>query len=76
MTFLHDQSALTNGDYFTFDHLSALSMLNGAGGPHVFAPSVVRFMSGIKENVLVEELIEELPGDQAEVTAKLKGVNA
>ena len=56
ITFMHDQNALGNGDYKTFGQLVALSFLNGCGGPHIFSPSLARFISGIKENLPPEDV--------------------
>ena len=77
ITFMHDQSALANGDYTTFGQFVALSFLNGAGGPHIFSPSLARFILGIKEtSTSLEDVINELPGDQVVIKDKLKSLNA
>ena len=77
MSLMHDQSALANGDYMMFGKLVALSFLNGAGGPHIFSPFLARFILGIEEmSIPLEDIIEELPGDQVDIIAKLKSLNA
>ena len=77
VTFMHDQSALANGDYMMFGKLVALSFLNGAGGPHIFSPFLARFILGIEEmSIPLQDIIEELHGDQVDIVAKLKSLNA
>lgn len=74
ITFLHDQNSLVSGDYRAFGQLVALSLLNGAGGPHIFSPCVAHFILGTEENSPIEDVNKELPRDQSDIV-KLQNLN-
>ena len=76
ITFLHDQNALVDGYYKAFGQLVALSLLNGAGGPHIFSSCLANFILGTEKKCIGEEVIKEIPGDQAEIVVKLRSLNS
>ena len=71
ITFLHDQNALVGGYYKAFGQLVALSLLNGAGGPHIFSSCLANFILGTENKCIGEEVMNEIPADQAEIVTKL-----
>ena len=76
ITFLHDQNALASGYFKAFGQLVALSFFNGAGGPHIFSLHLANLILGAEKKCVVEEVIKEIPGDQAEINTKLQNLNA
>ena len=76
ITFLHDQNALVDGYYKAFGQLVALSLLNGASGPHIFSSCLANFILGMEKKCIGEEVIKEIPGDQAEIVVKLRSLNS
>jgi hypothetical protein len=76
ITFLHDQNALVGGYYKVFGQLVALSLLNGAGGPHILSSCLANFILGTENKCIGEEVMNEIPADQAEIVTKLQSLNA
>ena len=76
ITFLHDQRALVGGYYKAFGQLVALSLLNAAGGPHIFSSCVANFILGTEKKCIGKEVIKEIPADQPEILMKLQSLDA
>ena len=76
MTFMHDQSALAEGEYKMLGQLVALALLNGACGPHIFVPSLVYFILGAHDDQDTSTLIQQLPLENHEVKKKLEELNS
>ena len=74
MSFMHDQSALIEGDYKSFGQLVALSLLNGASGPHFLLPSLAHFVLGSQDEQEATTLIQQLPLENHNIKEKLEAL--
>ena len=72
MTFVHDQTALAEGEYKMFGQLVALALLNGACGPHFLLPLLIHFVLGTTDEEDVASLIKQLPAENHDIKKKLE----